>query len=931
MNIRLVVKEWNETCIVGYEAHDASRKHLSVAYDNTWQLASQLYPQATLNLLDVETDAEGVLHPLYIILSPDYLVDITTICQCVKSCGITPIHYLMNKFMPKEDTLAIQLGNAANQFLDDAVNRNTSFFDSMQKNFKDYPLKYCTLEGVDEKYFAECRKQHSNIQQVVAKYIQEADVQLEPSFVCEALGIQGRMDLLTDDYAKIVELKSGKRDEFHDTFKTEHAWQMALYKEMLHYSLGLPKEAVKTLLLYSKYPYLYNITQGKGMIKQALIVRNGIVHIDRLLRTDCKRFILSLTEQDFNPVGASGKLYQNYIRPRIISFLDTLHNASPLELDYFCTMVSFVAREQYLAKVGDERPESDRAFARAWLCDAETKRIDGNIITDLVLSPDLNEEGMLTHIVATVTQGEIPETNFREGDSVVLYERNTEADNITNRQSVRCHIESFTPDRILLRLPYPQRGTSFLYANSRYAIEPSYSDGLFNTYYRGLYALLACPEERRTMILSPQVAKDFELLVGPPGSGKTSIALRNMVARYMPPEGDERQALLLMAYTNRAVDEICQMLEHIEPTPSYLRIGNELSCPEQFRHRLMRNAVADCPNRDEIQKRLAPIRILCGTVASLSGIPELFKLKRIPIAILDEASQVLEPQLLPLLCATTGDGKPAISRFILIGDHKQLPAVVVQPASESAVEVDSLRRIGLQDCRDSLFERLLRCSPTSSVAMLSRQGRMHESINAWVSQTYYGSRLDPVPLPHQVSPLPWHHFDTSDTLQATVATRRMAQFDTQQEYSGTNPKINTSEANIVAQIVQTLYRLSTANHVSWNPETGIGIIVPFRAQISAVRTALSRTGVPDCEKITIDTVERYQGSQRDTIIYSTIVSHAAQLPVLSSSSESVGQFTDRRLNVAVTRSREQFFLVGNLALLRRLSDYNSLIGYIDTL
>ena len=334
---------------------------------------------------------------------------------------------------------------------------------------------------------------------------------------------------------------------------------------------------------------------------------------------------------------------------------------------------------------------------------------------------------------------------------------------------------------------------------------------------------------------------------------------------------------------------------------------------------------------DEIQKRLAPVRILCGTVASLSGIPELFKLKQIPIAILDEASQVLEPQLLPLLCATKADGKPAISRFVLIGDHKQLPAVVVQPVRESAVEDESLRRIGLLDCRDSLFERLLRCKSDDSIAMLSRQGRMHESINTWVSQTYYGSRLDTVPLPHQVSDLPWKSYDSTDTLQTLVATRRMAMFDIEEDHCESNPKINTSEASIVAQIVQALYRLSTANHVSWNPETGIGIIVPFRAQISAVRTALSRTGVPDCEKITIDTVERYQGSQRDTIIYSTVVGHAAQLPVLSSSSESVGQFSDRRLNVAVTRSRQQFFLVGNLALLRRLPDYNSLIGYIDTL
>ena len=67
-----------------------------------------------------------------------------------------------------------------------------------------------------------------------------------------------------------------------------------------------------------------------------------------------------------------------------------------------------------------------------------------------------------------------------------------------------------------------------------------------------------------------------------------------------------------------------------------------------------------------------------GTVAAISGKPELFRLKHFDVAIIDEATQILEPQLLGILCARGEDGKDAIDKFVLIGDHKQLPAVVQQ-------------------------------------------------------------------------------------------------------------------------------------------------------------------------------------------------------------------------------------------------------------
>lgn len=72
-------------------------------------------------------------------------------------------------------------------------------------------------------------------------------------------------------------------------------------------------------------------------------------------------------------------------------------------------------------------------------------------------------------------------------------------------------------------------------------------------------------------------------------------------------------------------------------------------------------------------ERIRNCRIIVGTVAAISGKPELFRLKHFDVAIIDEATQILEPQLLGILCARGEDGKDAIDKFVLIGDHKQLP------------------------------------------------------------------------------------------------------------------------------------------------------------------------------------------------------------------------------------------------------------------
>ena len=83
------------------------------------------------------------------------------------------------------------------------------------------------------------------------------------------------------------------------------------------------------------------------------------------------------------------------------------------------------------------------------------------------------------------------------------------------------------------------------------------------------------------------------LLVGPPGTGKTSRALRRMVEKFHHRPDTQ---ILLLAYTNRAVDEICSSISAISPEIDYIRIGSELSCDERYRGHLVENELPTIPH-----------------------------------------------------------------------------------------------------------------------------------------------------------------------------------------------------------------------------------------------------------------------------------------------------------------------------------------------
>ncbi|MBO4397517.1 MAG: DNA2/NAM7 family helicase, partial [Bacteroidaceae bacterium] len=918
--------------------------------EQTIDALSRLTEGMQLSVANYKIKEQGIC-PELIIIEPDFLVDITSLTGCVKPYGDSALNYLLAKFEQDETTAAILLGNVANQFLDDLVNNpSTDYNESIRKAFRGNMLAFSTCEnGIDASFFQECKSQFVNIKSMVEKLYAdpnfigaEGNVILEPTFFCPNLGVQGRFDFLQGDMKNIIELKSGKWDDFHKCAKDEHVMQMILYKEILYQNLGVKQSSVGGYLLYSKYPYLQEQRTAREMVHRMMTLRNKIVMLEYALKDGKAKDLLdSVTADDLRLNNCSDKLWFQYIRPRIESQLKVIQNQSELMKEYFYTFVRFIAKEHVLSKIGDGRVESTRGMSSLWNADQQTKISNGDMLVGLHIMNILRNPAIYSiQLVLPETDKSMP--NFRVGDSVILYQKNNQTDSVANRQVIRCCVEEMDVDTITLQIKFPQLNGDLFPLDASYAVEHDFQDSAVRSQYQALVKFASTSQDKQDLLLcqrKPQFdeavtlnrhyinshiddivlrakqAKDYFLLVGPPGTGKTSVALRSMVEEFL----SSGQTVLLLSYTNRAVDEICEQLDC-----DYIRIGRELSCSPLYRTHLLNNVVKENNNRNEVRKALMDVPVVVSTVNSMVSHADIFKLRSFDVTIIDEASQILEPQIIGLLTQ--------VNKFIMIGDHKQLPAVVVQDESSSVVKSSILHDIGLTNCRNSLFERLYdrasRCSyegEVSPIAMLDHQGRMHPEIAEFVNENFYEKKLVAVPVKHQTEELPYKIYDEADSF---IATTRIGFIDIPlPPVTERQPKLNQYEADVIADIVEKLIELHAKNGIEFDPITQIGIIVPFRRQIAAVRTALSSvTSLGEqVNDMMIDTVERYQGSQRDIIIYGTTITRPYELDILSNIVCLGDLLVDRKLNVAITRARKQLFILGNKRLLRVNQLYSLLI------
>ena len=110
---------------------------------------AEFWRHAPLNLLDIQKDEDGTYTPAFIVLEPDYLVDISALAECYRDYGSHPANYLMSRLVPIDNARPLLLGNIANLFLDEwiyAKDEEPDYLECMKKAFRQYPIELAVCE-----------------------------------------------------------------------------------------------------------------------------------------------------------------------------------------------------------------------------------------------------------------------------------------------------------------------------------------------------------------------------------------------------------------------------------------------------------------------------------------------------------------------------------------------------------------------------------------------------------------------------------------------------------------------------------------------------------------------------------------------------------------------------------------------------------------
>jgi DNA replication ATP-dependent helicase Dna2 len=868
-----------------------------------------------------------------ITLEPDFLLEATAIGECFTSGGSNSDIFFLSRLVTDLPGSAALKGSIVGYYLDELVRQKITDRDQVyltaQRNnaLKAAQFGKQEMQGLKHSIYTE---HLPNIESFVRRDV-AGDLWIEPTYLSTEYGLQGRIDLLSRDKdantIDIIELKSGNpSNPIFSIAWPNHKMQVVCYDMMLESTYGKGRQG-SNAIFYSKctvLPYR-NLVSEHVEKREALSIRNEIV-----------ANIYKLAVRDFTPL-------QNIIEEGIPA-LPRFHESALMAFQqgyapdriatiYYQEMIAFLLRELVNAKVGDQlkEEEDDRVngFAGLWLNSLSEKEQDFRVLYDLEV---MNKKNIETGNILLSIRKEIAHS-FRKSDLVVMYPETNGKYDPLHQHMLKGSVKEIHRDRLIISLFNQQTDYSFIHDHDKWAIEP---DIFERNYWSGISCLfnwlnatnrkqqllfgneqpLFSQEqvyfnERLTPTQTAAVqnaldAEDYYILQGPPGTGKTRTFLVNYVKESLR---STKCPIVVLAFTNKAVEKIGSAFRTpLTGTPiPYLRLGSQYVDDDSLFSEQLRD---DDP--DNWRQIIDSHRVFVSTVTTFQNNWLLLK-KFIPFTqvIIDEASQLTEATISGILAL--------FNKFILIGDHKQLPAVITQDKKMCKIENPYLNELGINNLSTSLFERLTNNAKSkgwkNAYGQLRDHYRMHQDIAALIAENYPDglvtgtpeqiSTVTPYPLPKDSS----FHF---------LNQHRVIFIESP---PGKGFKKNEAEAHLAANIANILFNQCNL------PPSEIGIITPFRAQIAAIKEHLCSELLDD-ETFIVDTVERFQGDERKVIIFSTTITNARQLPSIQSILPDAIS-TDRKLLVSISRASEQFIILGNKDALKGSEIYRDLITRIE--
>ncbi|KAL6130481.1 hypothetical protein ACLB2K_068860 [Fragaria x ananassa] len=392
-------------------------------------------------------------------------------------------------------------------------------------------------------------------------------------------------------------------------------------------------------------------------------------------------------------------------------------------------------------------------------------------------------------------------------------------------------------------------------------------------------------DDQRRAILKILTAKDYALILGMPGTGKTSTMVHAVKALLM-----RGASILLTSYTNSAVDNLLIKLK--AQNIDFVRIGR----PEVVHEKVRGHCIAEMniQSVEDVKSRLDQVKVVAVTCLGITS--PLLANKRFDVCIMDEAGQTTLPVSLgPLMFA---------SLFVLVGDHYQLPPLVKSTeARENGMGV-------------SLFCRLSEAHP-QAISALQSQYRMCQGIMELSNALIYGDRLrcgSPEIANAKLNFSSWkfHSLWIKEVLNPSkpvifINTDALPAFEAKDHKIVNNPM----EAHIVVEVVEELVNSGIEGN-------DIGIITPYNSQAEIIRLAINLSSVE------VHTIDKYQGRDKDCILVSFV--RSTENP-RNCSSSLLGDW--HRINVALTRAKKKLIMVGSRETLSKVLLMKLLIEKVD--
>ncbi|KAK6968690.1 DNA replication ATP-dependent helicase/nuclease DNA2 [Biomphalaria glabrata] len=405
-----------------------------------------------------------------------------------------------------------------------------------------------------------------------------------------------------------------------------------------------------------------------------------------------------------------------------------------------------------------------------------------------------------------------------------------------------------------------------------------------------IFKLLNKPQ--RSAILKVLMAKDYVLIKGYPGSGKTSTIVALVKILHL-----SGQSVLLTSFTHSAVDNILLKLK--QDGVRFLRLGRKGRIHAQILP-YSAEVVSTSPDVKDVQKLKSLYDSYDIVATSCLGINHpIFNHRKFDVCIVDEASQILQPACMgPIFYS---------SKFVLVGDAKQLPPIV-QSKEAKNLNMD-----------ESLFSRLENCGATFD---LNLQYRMNRVIMELSNKLVYRGKLEcgSLEVANKTLDIDLEEIQTSPNWMkealSPLLEKSVIFLDTQQMLSTETVDgkglINTGEADLVINLLLTLIRANV------NPEV-IGVIAPYRSQVKLIQFKVQ--GYENLGEVEVNTVDQYQGRDKNVIIVSFV----------RTKNDNMGELLKdlRRLNVAMTRAKHKLIFVGHVKTLRSYEHMAQIISHLE--